>query len=149
MENSFFARYSELAPVFLRIGLASVFGIFGFQKLANPGQSVRETQLLLDNIDISNITALSYYLGVTEILICVALLIGYKTRVPAILAALMMATFFFFNIKAAQSVNPEIFRDLGLIGSAVALFLLGSGSFSVDAWASKKSAPAPEDGPQK
>lgn len=144
---SFFDRYQKFAPIFLRLGLAAVFGIFGFQKLKYPDQAVRETQLLIENVDISNIAALSYYLGIFEILICFALIIGFKTRVFAPVAFFLISVFFFFTIQKAESINPEIYRDLGLMGNAAALFLLGAGPLSLDAWLSKKadSAINPQD----
>lgn len=136
--ESFFIKYQKFAPLFLRFGLSAVFVIFGVQKLKNPGQATDEIELLI-SLKLSDAAALNYYLGLFEILIGVSLIIGFRVRIAAVIASTLMATFFIFNIKSATSINPEIYRDLGLVGNSLALFLLGAGPLSLDSWLSKKS----------
>lgn len=135
--NSFFDRYQKFAPLFLRFGLSAVFVIFGVQKLLDPGQATREIELLA-GLKLADAAALNYYLGLFEILLAISLVIGFKVRVAAVITSLLMATFFILNIKSATSINPEIYRDLGLVGNSVALFLLGAGPLSLDSWLSQK-----------
>ncbi|OGZ58712.1 MAG: hypothetical protein A3B96_00245 [Candidatus Spechtbacteria bacterium RIFCSPHIGHO2_02_FULL_43_15b] len=132
MKIEYFDNPQRFAPFFLRLGLAGVFITFGSHKLINPAQSVFEAQLLLKDFNVFNIGALNYFLGITEVFIGVAFILGYKSRAFSILACALMLSFFVSNITAAESINPGVLRDLGLIGAAIALFLLGSGALSID-----------------
>ena len=70
MFDSFAARYQKFAPVFLRIGLAFVFLLFGIQKLTHPGQATSETQLLT-NFELADAAAVNFYLGLVELAIAI------------------------------------------------------------------------------
>lgn len=132
MESPFFARYQAYAPVFLRVGLAIVFFLFGLQKLMNPAQATAEIQLLM-NFELADAAALNYYLGLLEMSLAAAFLFGFLVRIAAFVAALLLTLFFLsFFVKLGLSINPELYRDLGLLGSALALFLLGAGPLSID-----------------
>ena len=37
-----------------------------------------------------------------------------------------------FLSKYGISINPDLYRDVGLIGASIALFLLGAGPLSID-----------------
>ena len=123
---------SSFAPLAVRIGLFVVFLLFGLQKLKNPGQSTAEIQLLL-NWNIINAAALNYYLGLVEILLAILFLVGFKTRIAAFTASLLLTVFFLsFLVKYGLSINPNLYRDIGLLGAAVSLFLTGGGRLSLD-----------------
>lgn len=122
----------QYAPVALRIGLAIVFLLFGLKKLADPGQSTSEIQLLM-NFDLADAAALSFYLGLLEILVALSFILGFKVRIASILASLFVTLFFFsFLSKYGLSINPDLYRDIGLLGACIALSLLGAGPMSVD-----------------
>lgn len=124
---------ARFAPLIIRIGLAIVFLLFGLQKLSNPSQTTAEIQLLL-NWKLSNATALNYYLGLTEIILAVAFLIGFKIRIVTVIASSLLILFLSsFLAKYGLSINPDLYRDIGLLGAAIALFLLGAGPWSADA----------------
>lgn len=132
MLHTIAARYHRFAPVFLRYALAIVFILFGYHKLSNPGQTTSEVQLLLD-FDIADAAALNYYLGLSEMAIALALLVGFKVRFFALLATLTVTLFFSsYLVKFGLSINPDLYRDVGLAGASLALFLLGPGPVSVD-----------------
>jgi len=125
-------RFQKYAPLCLRIGLAAVFLLFGVQKLINPSQTSAEIQLLL-NFELADATALNFYLGLTEVIVAVAFVIGLKVRLFALIASVLLVMFFLsFLIKYGLSINPDLYRDIGLLGGAVALFLLGAGPWSFD-----------------
>jgi uncharacterized membrane protein YphA (DoxX/SURF4 family) len=125
-------RFQKYAPLFLRFGLAIVFLLFGLQKLINPGQSTAEIQLLL-SFELADAAALSFYFGITEIILAIALSLGIKVRFFALLSALMVIMLFIsFLAKYGLSINPDLYRDVGLLGGAIALFLLGGGPYSID-----------------
>ena len=124
--------YQKFAPLFLRLGLAIVFFLFGFQKLANPSQATAEIQLLL-NFELADAAAINFYLGLVEILTAIAFLAGFKIRIFALIASFLVAMFFLsFFVKYGISINPNLYRDIGLLGASLALFLLGAGPWSLD-----------------
>lgn len=132
MFDTFALRYQKYAPLVLRFGLAVVFFLFGLQKLSNPGQTTSEIQLLL-NFELADAAAANYYLGIIEMLIAFAFLLGFKVRVLSLIAAILVSLFFAsFFFKFGLSINPDIYRDVGLFGGSLALFLLGAGPWSFD-----------------
>lgn len=125
-------KYQKYAPLFLRIGLALVFVLFGIQKLSHSGQTTAEVQLLL-NFELADAAALNYYLGLVELATALSFLLGFKVRLFALISFLMVAMFFVsFLSKYGASLNPDLYRDVGLVGASIALFLLGAGPLSID-----------------
>lgn len=125
------------APLILRLGLAIVFFLFGYQKLSVPEQTRAEIQLLLD-IGLGSAAAINYYLGLMEILIAFSFVFGAFIKYLAPLAAFLLLGFFSsFMWKYGINVDPTLFRDIGLLGGALSLWLTGGGAFSFDNWRSK------------
>lgn len=133
-------KHQKLAPLFLRVGLALVFLLFGIQKLSNPSQTTAEIQLL-SNFELVDAAALNFYLGLAELCVATSFLLGFKIRLFAIISFLMVAMFFLsFLSKYGASLNPDLYRDVGLAGASIALFLLGAGPISVDNSTYKKES---------
>lgn len=125
------------APLILRLGLAIVFFLFGYQKLSVPEQTRAEIQLLLD-IGLGSAAAINFYLGLMELLIALGFVFGAFIKYLAPLAAFLLFGFFSsFLWKYGLSVDPTLFRDIGLLGGALSLWLTGGGAFSFDNWRSK------------
>lgn len=125
------------APLILRLGLAIVFFLFGYQKLSVPEQTRAEIQLLLD-IGLGSAAAINFYLGLMELLIALGFVFGVFVKYLAPLAAFLLFGFFSsFLWKYGLSVDPTLFRDIGLLGGALSLWLTGGGAFSFDNWRSK------------
>lgn len=122
----------DIALLILRAGLAVVFLLFGYQKLSNPAQTSAEIQLIL-NLGISAVAAINFYLGLTEIIVALALLIGIRARFFGGVAALLTASFLAsFLLKFGISINPDLYRDVGLTAIGLALAILGAGRWSWD-----------------
>jgi len=133
-------KYQKSAPVFLRIGLALLFVLFGLQKLLHPSQTTAEIQLLT-NFELVDSAALNFYLGLLELLVAASFLLGFKVRLFALISFLMIAIFFLsFLSKYGVSLNPDLYRDVGLAGASIALFLLGAGPLSLDNPSNKKES---------
>ena len=138
MFESFTANYQKFAPVFLRFGLAIVFFLFGIQKLSNPSQTTAEVQLLTD-FELADAAAINYYLGLVELGTALSFILGLKVKIFAGISFLMVAMFFLsFLSKYGLSLNPDLYRDIGLAGASIALFLLGAGPLSLDSSLHKK-----------
>lgn len=132
MFDSLALRFQPYAPLFLRLGLAAVFLIFGIQKLIHPGQGTAEIELLI-SISRGDASAMNYYFGLVEVILAAMLTLGFRVRVAALIAAGMeFVIFTSFLLKYGLSLNPDLYRDLGLFGAAVALFLLGAGKWALD-----------------
>lgn len=122
----------EYAPLILRLGLAITFFLFGYHKLSEPTQSTSEIQLLLD-IGLGGASAINYYLGLTEIIIGLCLLLGWQIAYTAFAAAMLILIIFSSIIyKYGLNFDPFLFRDIGLFAAALALWALGPGPWSVD-----------------
>lgn len=128
MENE---KKLNWALLILRIGLAVVFLLFGYQKLSSPAQTTSEIQILLNFLGLGAASALNFYLGITEVTIGLGLILGIKVKLLGFLAALLTTMFFgSFLIKLGFSINPDIYRDIGLTAAGIALGILGGGKFS-------------------
>ena len=125
------------APLILRLSLAIVFFLFGYQKLSVPEQTRAEIQLLLD-IGLGSAAAINYYLGLLELMIAFGFVLGAFIRYLAPLAAFLLFGFFSsFMWKYVLNTDPTLFRDIGLFGGALSLWLTGDGALSFDNWRSK------------
>ncbi len=132
MFDTFGNRFQKYASLFLRLGLGIVFFLFGLKKLMDPEQSTAEVQLLL-SFELADAAALSFYLGLVEIMVALSFLTGLKVRAFALIAAALTILFFTsFLAKYGLSINPDLYRDVGLFGASIALFLLGAGPISLD-----------------
>ena len=144
--NDFFERNREWAPFIIRVGLAIVFVLFGFQKLSNPTQTTAEIQLLMDFLNLAAASAINFYLGLLELTIALGLLIGIKTRLFGFLGAMLTGLFLAsFLWKLGLSINPDLYRDVGLSAAALALVFWGGGKWS---WDEKKGKPTATTPPQ-
>lgn len=128
----------KYAPILLRFGLAVVFLLFGYQKLSVPEQTRAEIQLLLD-IGLGSASAINYYLGLAELLVALGFLLGAYMKYIASLASVLLTGFFVsFIWKYGASVDPTLYRDLGLLGGTLSLWFSGAGPISIDAWFESK-----------
>jgi len=133
MEN----KKLDLALLVLRIGLAIVFFLFGFHKLASPSQTTAEIQLIV-NLGLGAVSAINYYMGLVEVIIALGLIVGIKTKLMGLVSAFLTASFLAsFLVKFGISINPDLYRDVGLTAIGIAIFLSGGGRWSWDARAQK------------
>lgn len=129
MEN----KKLDIALLVLRVGLAVVFLLFGYQKLSNPSQTTAEIQLLLNFLGLAAAAAINYYLGLIEVATALALLAGVKTHLFGIIAAILTGSFLAsFLVKFGTTINPDLYRDVGLTAIGIALAILGAGRYSWD-----------------
>ena len=131
-------RLKPYAPLIVRLGLALVFFLFAYQKLSIPEQTSAEIQILLD-LGLGSAAAINYYLGLMEMIIALGLVLGVHVRFVSGLAALsLVGILVAFLRKYGASVDPNLYRDVGLLGAALSLWLTGAGPLSWDNWRAKK-----------
>ena len=141
MEN-FRAKLLPYAPLLLRLGIALTFLTFGAQKLIVPGQTRGEIQLLL-NLDLGPVSLLNYYLSLAEITTGFMLAVGAFIHIFALVAAFLATSFLAsFLVKYGLNFDPGLYRDFAVVGGSIALWLLGAGGLSVDAWRTKRKGGA-------
>ena len=115
------------APLLIRLGLAAVFILFGFDKLVHP-----ETWIVFYPPRVHQVVPLPPYeflkfQGIAEILLGTALGLGFMTRISAFLAACILGLIIFF-----LWLDPLAIRDIGLFCASLALVISGGGNWSLD-----------------
>jgi len=121
------------ASVFLRFGLGLVFLLFAYHKLSIPEQGRVEIQGILSFLNLGAVAAMNYYLGIAELLIAISFFLGWQIRWFAPLAAVLIGGFFAsIMLKFGLTNDPNLYRDVGIFGGAIALWLLGAGPLSID-----------------
>lgn len=116
---------NKLAFLIMRISLGAVFLIFGIGKFKNDiwVETIKSMDFFLKlpwNVNISIIA-----IGLMEVVIGIALIIGLFTRFFAAVAAAQLIGILFL-------LKFEETRDIGLLGMAIYLAIADNGSFSID-----------------
>ena len=118
-------KYTSLV---LRVGLTFVFMWFGITQVTNPEPWTRLIPEFITSM--SGLSAHTFVLinGSLEILAAILLLLGLFTRVVATLLFLHMT-----SIVVNLGINATGVRDIGVATACLALALLGSSIYSLDA----------------
>lgn len=117
----------KYSPTVLRIGIALVFLWFGTAQIIDPTRWVSYIPEGIVGIFSLNALKLVYLNGLFEIIFASALLLGYFTRVSALLLALHM-----LDITYVVGFDAVGVRDFGLSIAAIAVFMHGADYFSLD-----------------
>lgn len=120
---------NSLSLLLLRLGLGAVFILFGYDKLPHP-----ENWIIYYSPKIHQLFPVSPYIflkfqAVVEVLLGVALAMGFLTRINASIIAVILGMIIFFLWP-----DPVTVRDLGLFCASLALVLSGPGPWSLDAF---------------
>ncbi len=128
-------QYPDLTALVLRIG-------FGFYMLLGHGMAKFSKLMAGGEIKFPALLGLSPKICLTlaviaEVIACIMIIIGYKTRIAAILMIITMAVAAFivhggdpFFMQGAEngSKEPAMLYLIGFLG----IYLLGSGRYSLD-----------------
>ncbi len=119
--------------VALRIGLATVFLVFGIWKARAPVDWVifmpnwiAGAVAGIDSIDALGVLKM---MGFIEAVLGLQLLVGFYTKTSAAICTFLLA-----GIVFHVGFDQVGIRDLGLLAAALALAFAGSGPWSVDRW---------------
>jgi putative oxidoreductase len=125
-----FLESTDLATLVLRLFIGILFVIHGWPKMKNPKQAagwVKSTGWAWAAGFAYAFTALEFFGGL-------ALIVGFLTRIAAILFVLeMLATTIFARMKLGKKLMGGWETDLLFLVGALALVFLGAGAWSVDA----------------
>jgi len=125
--KEFFIKNKDYSTVIIRIGLALVLLWFGIDEIVNPEKwfgYFPQSLISLINIDLSTFFIIN---GVFEIIVGILFLVGFKTRIVAVISALHL-----LSITIAIGYNDIGVRDFGLTLMAVSLIFSGAGKLSLD-----------------
>ncbi len=117
----------------VRVGFAVVFLWFGIDKFFHPDFWLSFVPpFVLSALPFSQ-SAFIYLQGAVEAVLGLLLLVGFLTRIAALLSAIMLAA-----IIVALSFTAVPVRDIALLSIAVALAFAKSHSLSVDSYMQKR-----------
>lgn len=120
-------KFKEYAPLLLRLGIGGAMVFLAlYEKILNPHTSALVVELY--NLQAAvPVSAAMWVLGagVVELIIGVALLVGWKTRLMSGIAFLVLSLSFFY-------FNETVFSHITLFTTLSMLFVSGGGAKSVD-----------------
>ncbi len=126
MLDTIFKKYScfnaNTGLLALRIGIALVFIIAGYMKLAD----MQGTVAMFDAMAFAAFWA--YVVTFVELIGGIAILLGMYTRIAAFLLAIVMIVAFFITYKNAPAMAMY---PVSIFFSLVALVLAGAGSYAI------------------
>lgn len=125
------APSSSLVILAARILISILFILAGFGKLT----AISATAGWFGSIGLPMPTATTIVVGLVELLGGLAVLIGFKTRIAAIVLAIFtLGATAIAHLDFSQAGNALMLqKNLGLTGGFLLLAVLGAGSYSIDA----------------
>jgi len=134
-----FDKRVDLSTLFLRLGTGVLFLWMGFLKFKMPPMREMLSGLVAKTFVGGLAPTFVNTLMVFELVVGVLLIIGLWTRVAgALIALLMLGTLFVLNWHMPPEMmgpwGAFMLKDFAILGSSLALALLGSERWSVDGW---------------
>ncbi len=120
------SKHSDLALLLLRVGVGIIFIYAGWGKLTG----IEGTQEFFGNIGIPMAGIMAWVVAIVEFFGGIMVLFGAYAKIPYLLLAIVMLVALFTTKLGGEF--PAARLDLMLLLTNLALFLLGSGRFSVD-----------------
>lgn len=120
------SKYSDLGLLLLRIGVGAIFIYHGWGKLTG----IEGVQGFFGNIGIPLPALMAWVVAIVEFFGGIMVLLGAYAKIPyLLLAAVMVVALLTVKISAGFEAARI---DMMLLLTTLALFFLGSGSYSVD-----------------
>ncbi|MFW6435646.1 MAG: DoxX family protein [Halovenus sp.] len=135
--------YTEYLPTVLRVGLGVTFIMLGLvEKLLNPGPGLA----VVDKYDLTAVVPVDPGVwvvgaGLAEVAFGVALVLGLLTRATA------AGAFVLFTVTLFGLPDDPVLAHITLFGLASAVFTLGAGPLSIDAWLGRRPVSRPDGTP--
>lgn len=129
MSNSGILKNNDLALLLLRLGVGVIFIVAGWGKL----NGIEGTQNFFGNIGIPMPGIMAWVVALVEFLGGIMVLVGFKIRIPALLLAITMLVAIITTKLGADNPFRAMRLDLMLLLMSLALSIIGSGKYSLDA----------------
>lgn len=126
--EKFFDHHRDLGPTIIRVGLAVVFLWFGYNLVSNPADWTRQVPDYVAEIAPLSTETIVMINGIFEIVLGLALLVGFWTRTVAFLLAIHLIPIV-INFGPA---SPNGARDFGILMATLGLSFLRPGRYSID-----------------
>ena len=121
-------KYSDLAPLLLRIGVGLIFIVAGWGKLT----AIDGTAQFFGTIGIPMAGLMAWLVAIIEFFGGIMVLAGFRIQLPALLLAIIMVV----AIITTKLGGDEVFRamrlDLMLLLASLSLVIIDRGAYSVD-----------------
>lgn len=114
-----FRSSEKIGQLVLRAGVALAFLYPPYDALTNPSSWVGYFPKFVLDFPLDPLITLHAF-GVLEVIIAVWLLSGWKVRVPALIAAVLLLAIVGFNLPQF----PILFRDVAIAFAALAIAIL-------------------------
>jgi putative oxidoreductase len=125
-------KYSGYAPLVLRVAIGIIFLAHGLQKLGVfGGMNLTGVTGFFGDQGIPLPGLMAPLVALIEALGGLALILGFGTRIAAILLAIIMIVAI-FAVKLTQGLIGGFELDLALLAGLVALILMGSGALALE-----------------
>jgi putative oxidoreductase len=136
MLSKVFSKYSDYAPLVLRVALAMVFIAHGYQKLFVMGVPAVGEMFAGLGIPMAGVAA--WVVALVELVGGICLLLGFLTRYAAVLIGIVMVVAI-LKVKLAVGLiapmgapMPGAELDVALLAAAIAVALAGPGKWSLE-----------------
>lgn len=126
MNQTNLAKYRGLALLLLRLGVGIIFVVAGWGKLTG----MEGVQGMFADLGIPLAGLMAWVVALVEFVGGLMVLAGAYIRIPTPLLAVIMVVAI-FTVKLADGFNAMRI-DIMLLVASLALFILGSGKYSVD-----------------
>lgn len=142
MWENFAAKLSPYLPLFLRLGLGFVFFWSGLSKIVSPESAIGVCTNRDEAIDlVSSLywlpfdpAAFVWVQSYLELLLGTALLVGLMVPLSALVSIIVFVLFFVILDFAL------VWKNVGLLGAALALLAAKPDKFSLDSWRHRRSS---------
>lgn len=119
-------KYKDLGLLLLRIGVGVIFIVAGWGKLTG----IEGVQGFFGNIGIPLPALMAWVVAIVEFVGGIMVLLGAYARIPYLLLAIIMLVALLTTKLGGEFSAARL--DLMLLLTSLALFLIGSGKYSVD-----------------
>jgi len=128
--NHFLAKHSHWGTFVARVGIAAVFLWFGIDKFVHPIEWAGWVPDWMSALIPMSLVSFMYIHGAIETLVGVLLLVGYQTRMAALLAVITLCGVILAMIGTGST--DVLLRDVGLLAASLSLLFTGSDCMSID-----------------
>lgn len=130
-------KYYDWAPLLLRLGVGLIFVYAGWGKLTG----IEGTTEFFGNIGIPLAGLMAWVVALVEFVGGLMVLTGFKITIPSLLLAFIMVVAL-FTTKMGEGFGAARL-DLLLLFVTLALAVIGSGKYSLDAMMNKSDSDSP------
>lgn len=136
MSNTGMLKSNDLALLLLRLGVGVIFIVAGWGKLTG----IEGTAGFFGNLGIPMPGIMAWVVALVEFLGGIMMLVGYKVRIPGVLLAITMLVAILLVKLGGDNPFRGMRLELMLLLSSLALSIMSTGKYSLDAVLDKQAS---------